>query len=496
MRTVAYYRNSNNKYQENSLKTQKSMAFNYSVQKAHPIEEEYEDEDTSAVKNTTENRPGLSRLMKDIEAGTVKNLLVYKRDRLARSSIEYMEIYEFLKNHNVNVHFTSENEYPMIHSPIGEFIELIMSGMVEHEVKQMKERIAGTNFNKFERGEKFWSVPFGYRLNEDKNKIIRIEKELAVVEKIVKMVLSEEYDSLISIRNKLIHENIMNKGQNWKTEDIRKIFNHTIYMGVRYRNFKGFPEPAKQNTPHTKLRSISNMEWERACKLVRSMSKQRGKKEKPEFIFLLEGLLTCNLCNKIMLCENRTYQYKPVGKYVCECSKRGILKDEIEEIVLKRSVEFFQLIMSENYEVIITAYTDKQSERIDNIIEQLIQNEEKVVKELLGITEKWMRENNTMKKKEYKKTLTNLKERRDELNKEIKDYENEKKQKWETAHRLVGHYQTMKKNKLNINSFSEHGKKDLIQDIVQSVRVDNNELNIVFKHPIKSHKEVSPFEIK
>ncbi len=121
---------------------QENQAKEYSVSNALPIHKVYKDDNTSAIKFGINDRKGLTHLLEDIKNGRVENLLVYKRDRLARKSEEYMKIYEILKEHKVRVHFTSASEYPMSYNNLSEFIELILSGMVEHEVKQMKERIS------------------------------------------------------------------------------------------------------------------------------------------------------------------------------------------------------------------------------------------------------------------------------------------------------------------------------------------------------------------
>ncbi len=472
------------------MNTQKDNAFKYAIKQALPIEEEYEDADTSAVKNTAENRQNFKRLLTDIEKGTVKHLLVYKRDRLARNSIEYMEIYELFKKHKINVHFTSDNEYPMNYSHMGEFVELLMSGLVEHEIVQMKERIAETWFTKFENGESYGNLPYGYVLNKEENKIELISEELENVEKIFDMILSEKFISLNELQKKLIEEKVKWRHRDWKVADIKQVISGTIYLGYRFKHFKGFPEPAKQETPFTKIKSITKKMWERANHLLSQMEKPRGKNEKLHFLFLLEGLLYCEACGEVMKGESRIQQRQPAGKYVCTCRTRGVLKEVLEDIVMKKGFEFFNLIVKENYDEVIYRYTRSQIDLIEKRIKGLTDQQEASDKRLFQTTEKWMDENKVAKKRELKKELLDIKTNRDQLIKEIQQFEEEINQQEELAERILRYYQYTKETKIDGYILTEQDKKEWLHDIVRDVRLDEMGLHITFKHPFESVKEV------
>jgi len=427
MRTVAYYRNSQNIYQPNSLKTQRDKAIKYSAKLALPIEAEFIDEDTSAVKNSSERRPGLKNLVEEIEKETVKNLIVYKRDRLARNSVEYMEIYEILKRHNVNVIFTADSEYPMNYSNMGDFVELMMSGLVEHEVTQMKERIAGTIMSKFEKGEITGRVPYGYVFNKEETDITkaieRVEEELEIVEKIFKMVLSEKFQSSNDIKKQLDKENIKWRHRNWKAIDIENTISYSIYIGERYKNFEGIHEPIIQKTPHTKIKSLTKEEWKKANEVLSLMKRSVSKKVKPDLTFILEGLIKCDQCGEEMTGEIRSHEYQPAGKYVCSCRKKGLLQQEVEDIVFQRTFKFFQDLVKENYENLIKRYNQTQNEEIEKLMNFSTSKKDQLLKNLHAKTEKWMNEKHVDKKNELKKEMLIIKTEIDQFSKEIIEYE-------------------------------------------------------------------------
>lgn len=152
-KTVAYFRNSTD-LQENSIQMQKSMALHYSSKKRIIIDEEFEDVDTSARKRSLKDRPGISKIMKQIGHGLIEGIVVYKRDRLARNIQEHLELYQLFKNHGITVHFTSQNEVPMMYTPVGEYLETILGAMAEHEGKQIALRILETRIANYTKGIK------------------------------------------------------------------------------------------------------------------------------------------------------------------------------------------------------------------------------------------------------------------------------------------------------------------------------------------------------
>ena len=79
-------------------------------------------------------RPSMNKLIKEIEAGVVGSIIVYKRDRLARKLQEHMQLYRLFQEHNIDVYFSSDSEVQMNYSPIGEYIEAILVPYVKVRV--------------------------------------------------------------------------------------------------------------------------------------------------------------------------------------------------------------------------------------------------------------------------------------------------------------------------------------------------------------------------
>ena len=66
----------------------------------------------------TTNRPGLQRLITDIEAGRIDVVVVYKYDRLSRSMLDFLQILAYFKKHGVS--FVSVSQRFDTSTPVGE----------------------------------------------------------------------------------------------------------------------------------------------------------------------------------------------------------------------------------------------------------------------------------------------------------------------------------------------------------------------------------------
>lgn len=69
------------------------------------IDERYLDPEVSARKRSITERPELNRLLCDIKAGIVKNVIVSRRCRLARNLSEHLDIYDIFGNTGLMLFF-------------------------------------------------------------------------------------------------------------------------------------------------------------------------------------------------------------------------------------------------------------------------------------------------------------------------------------------------------------------------------------------------------
>jgi DNA invertase Pin-like site-specific DNA recombinase len=96
----------------------------------------YKDEGISGSKTT---RPELDRMLKDMRQGLFDCVIVWKFDRLGRSTAHLLQVLEELKNKNVRLIATSQNIDT--NTPMGKFFFVILSGFAEMERELIRERI-------------------------------------------------------------------------------------------------------------------------------------------------------------------------------------------------------------------------------------------------------------------------------------------------------------------------------------------------------------------
>lgn len=96
----------------------------------------YKDEGVSGIKT---NRPELDLMLQDMRNKLFDAVIVWKFDRLGRSTQHLLQVLEELKNRNVRLIATSQNIDT--YTPMGKFFFIILSGFAEMERELIRERI-------------------------------------------------------------------------------------------------------------------------------------------------------------------------------------------------------------------------------------------------------------------------------------------------------------------------------------------------------------------
>ncbi len=96
----------------------------------------YKDEGISGIKTS---RPQLDLMLQDMRNKLFDAIIVWKFDRLGRSTSHLLQVLEELKNKNVRLIATSQSIDT--DTPMGKFFFTILSGFAEMEREIIKERI-------------------------------------------------------------------------------------------------------------------------------------------------------------------------------------------------------------------------------------------------------------------------------------------------------------------------------------------------------------------
>ena len=91
------------------------------------------------VSGSKESRPQLDLMLQDMRNKMFSAVIVWKFDRLGRSTKHLVQVLEELKNKNVRLIATSQNIDT--NTPMGKFFFTILSGFAEMEREMIRERI-------------------------------------------------------------------------------------------------------------------------------------------------------------------------------------------------------------------------------------------------------------------------------------------------------------------------------------------------------------------
>ncbi|PGA29534.1 serine recombinase [Bacillus thuringiensis] len=522
-KTVTYYRSSTD-FQENSIDMQQVKAFEYGIKNKLPIDEEYIDQDVSARKKNLLQRPEMYRLIKDIEAGIVGKVIVYKRDRLSRRLQEHMQLYQLFQKHEIEVHFSSDGEINMYYNAVGEYVEAILGSICENEGSLIAQRIQETKIAKFISGSYAGNLPYGYKYgkpdSDGKVTIIPISHEMEIVKAMFYNLANKKYENMKEFCNDMNQIREMQKQQfqeqqeqqeqnqepenqkvkkqdnkPWDQSRVVKIITNPLYYGLRVMKFGD--KAYKKTFKDTKV--IEKEEWDIANeKLNQIMVKRESTKEKVRF--LLENLLYCYQCQKQLITKTRMKEYQPYHVYECEEHDVCVEMRYIEEEMLKHAKQFFNRLLDTNFDKLYERSRYQNIQRIQKLIQNqkiTVRNHEKRVGKFVDIWLSCKRRIREYEEIECEKCKTNQHE------KEIKE-ENEqlKKEKNKLKH--------LKLRLHEIRNFKEKAKEwlshlecpaDLLllkkehrvqfyREMIHCIHVDTWEYHIVFKHPFMLIQEV------
>lgn len=319
-----------------SIRAQEQKLKDYARIKEWAIHKIYIDEGISG-KNITD-RPQINQLIKDIKKRLIKNVLIFKIDRLTRNTSDLIYLINLFNEYNCA--FNSLCESIDTQTPSGRMFIKIIGIFAEFERENIVERTKLGFERKVKEGYSLCTrtASYGYTRNIG-DKIQKInEKEAVIVREVFDMFVHHG-KSFLDIAKNLNERNIPTKENSvWIARSIRNMLTNCNYIGkVRYatkdeeRNFEvqGNHEPI-----------ISNELYEEAQELISKISKKSyTKRPKEENYF--SGVLYCAKCGARLVTHNDLYKNKSGEKifksgYRCSnyirktCSASNISQKSVE----------------------------------------------------------------------------------------------------------------------------------------------------------------------
>lgn len=193
--------------------------------------EEYVDRGFSG-KNT--NRPAFEQMMKAVEGGKIKRVIVYKLDRISRSILDFANMMETFQKYNVE--FVSSTEKFDTSTPIGRAMLNICIVFAQLERETIQKRVSDAYYSRSQKGFYMGGrVPYGFKLEKtiiegihtshfvpDDFKALQVKKMF--------QWYTEADTSLGEIQRRLCAESTDGLVKNWCTARISEILRNPIYV--------------------------------------------------------------------------------------------------------------------------------------------------------------------------------------------------------------------------------------------------------------------------
>lgn len=272
------------------------------------------------------NRPGMQALMHHIETGAIKVVLIFKLERVLRSTHEWVPFRAFLRKHGCRL--VSATEDISDETPSGRLKNNIVMSVNEYERDNTSEKIHLKLVEQAKRG--MWTggnVPYGYTYDVELQGLKPLPEEAAVLRRIYEQ--AAQLVPLTDIANVLNEEGIRTRARTrqrrdgtkyaigekrFRTDILRRLILRPLYVG-RVR-MHGIEYPGQ----HAAI--VSQELWERANAAVnQSLQPARCRlRARDKHFHVLKGIAICGGCGRAMV-PNASGKRDPSGQlyryYTC-----------------------------------------------------------------------------------------------------------------------------------------------------------------------------------
>jgi len=318
-----------------SINAQKEKLKQYAFARGWNICDFYVDDGISG--KNLKDRPEAMRLIEDVKTGKVKNVLVYKIDRLTRSVKNLMELIDLFAE--TGCAFNSLMESIDTSSATGRMFIKIVGIFAEFERENLAERVSFGYEQKVREGNYInTSGVYGYDYIEGQGDLIVNQEEAEIVRQIFEMYMKG--NSSTAICNLLIKNQVPTKrGGIWRDSTISSILSNPLYIGkVRYGLYNQKESFTVDTDKHEPI--LDEEVFNRVQAILQNRRKNNPRKYPGDDTYFLT-FLVCDNCEK-QLSTNQHVDPKVKTQrryinYYCQnykygtCSCRGFAQGKIEK---------------------------------------------------------------------------------------------------------------------------------------------------------------------
>lgn len=390
---IIYIRVSTEEQVENySLGNQEEICKKEAIRRGYEVIEVFKEEGRSA-KNIT-GRPVLIRMLEYCRKNkkNISALFVYRLDRVARQTADYLVIRKKLSECDINLISTSE---PTGDSPTEKFVETMMAGFAQMDNDIRSERSRNGLRARFLAGIYTGIAPIGY-----KNENGYVVKNPELFEKIQKSweLMGTGTKTLREIAKIMtywgIYQTFKGKKYPMRLQSVGRLFRNKFYMGVLIS--EKHPEEVRGQHPPM----VTEQLFYRVQAILdgrnTNLAVPFAKRKKDNADFPLRKIVNCGKCGGIFTgawSKGKRIRY---AYYFCRyrCTNQSVPKEEVEQAMINflrkitptpECLELFIVLLRRNYMKRITALKKKKEGADIELSKLYTQRQTLIEKNLAGV---------------------------------------------------------------------------------------------------------------
>ena len=235
--------------------------------------------DDGGISGGTLERPALQRLIREIEAGMIDVVVVYKIDRLSRALTDFAKLVDLFERHDVT--FVAVTQQFNTTTSMGRLTLNILLSFAQFEREVIGERIR----DKFaaSRRKGMWMggvVPLGYKVCD--RKLVIVKKEADLVRRIFDH-FAKTGSALTVARELNADGETTKRGKAWTKGAVYKTLNNVHYIGKV--SHKGETHAGEHKA------IVDQKTWDRVKAVMGKPTRQRTNATRAKVPALLKGLI-------------------------------------------------------------------------------------------------------------------------------------------------------------------------------------------------------------
>lgn len=356
MPVAIYLRVSSDEQREKqSIETQRVETARYCERQDLSVYRVYADDGVTSM-IPLYRRPAGSELLRDALDKRFSTVIVYRLDRLARKTLEILNVAEFLQRHGIAVRSVTE---PLeTETPAGRLMLTLIGGFAQHEQDVIRERSMAGSKRAASEGKLLGGLaPYGYTLADGKWLVAEEEAE------VVRLIFSEYIagKSCFHIAAELTRRGVAPRiAKRWADVTVLSMIRNESYAGRRgwgrRRTYyedgreKYVLRPEEERIYVTVPAIISRDTWEAAQR--QRLANGKYSKRNAKRVYTLKGLIKCGVCG-YSYCGHTSryrgveYRYYQCGSSTAQSIRKGcgnlqVRAEKLEDAIWAELSEFLR----------------------------------------------------------------------------------------------------------------------------------------------------------